>query len=270
MSRTQAVEFDPERSTRRSTRSPGCSMPANDDVVSTPSVIALRPGRTVLENRSVSYGSSTSVHKTGSPGSIAILARAPTRSSTSETGKFLRPVPEEGISFFARFRMRNVSPAGIGTEATTTSTGLAWRRMSFSTVATLRPAAARANPHRRRPASRGRSVRILPASFPEKKERALRFIDANNGSLLSASKLQHVHPRGIFSGGCGFPARGDQTGTDGWPGGVQHPENEVDRRSFSFHPEGVLRGQSCRQPGRFGDPRTRILQPMGKRRVRRG
>ena len=129
----------------------------------------------------MSYGSSTSVHNTGSPGSIAVLARAPTRSSKSEAGTLRCPVPEEGIAFFARFRTLNVSPAGIGTEATTTSTGFACRRMSFSTVATLRPAAARAKPHRRRPASRGRSVRTLPAHFPEEKERAFRFIEANNG-----------------------------------------------------------------------------------------
>src|SRR5512143_347670 len=180
----------------------------------------------------MSYGSSTSVHKTGSPGSIAILARAPTRSSKSEAGTLRRPVPEEGIALFARFCTPNVSPAGIGTEATTTSTGFACRRISFSTVATLRPAAARAKPQRRRPASSGRSVRTLPAHFPEKKERAFRFIEANNGGLLSLGDLQHLHSSGILSAGCGFPAGGEQSGTNGWPGGAQSPEIEVDRDSF--------------------------------------
>src|SRR5512140_1278875 len=234
MARPQSAEFAPERSTSRSTRSPGCSMPAKDDVVSTPSVIALRPGTTVPENASVSYGSTTSVHNTGSPGSIAVLARAPTRSSKSVAGTLRCPVPEEGIAFFARFCTLNVSPAGIGTEATTTSTGFAFRWRSSSTVATLRPATASANPHKRRPASRGSSIRILPVHLPEEKERAIRFIEANNGGLPSMGDLQHVHPVGILHGGYGFPAGGEQAGTDGRSRGAQFSENEVGGHSLSF------------------------------------
>ena len=73
---------------------------------------------------------------------------------------------------------------------------------------------------------------------------------------------------GSGTGGYGFPAGGEEAGPDGRSRSAQLPENEVDRSSVSFHPEGVLRGQTRGQAVRLDDPWQGFLQPVFERGVR--
>src|SRR5512134_171897 len=243
----------PSGSQRRSTRSPGCRRPAKDELASTPSVIARRPGAIPRENGIVSYGSSTSVHKTGSPGSTGLRERPPRRIPNSAAGTFRTPAPEAGMLFLARLPSRNVSPAAIWVAATTTSTGFDRSRISFSTAAIRRLATASAIPASMAPRTRGIPSRNLPPGFAEKKERVFRLIEANNVRLPSISFFQQPRRSGCTSLSGTLPSVCDEPVPDRRSPAVDSPEDEIDRSGGGVEPEGVFRGQ-----------------PLGKRRCASG
>jgi len=152
----------------------------------------------VRENESAAKGSSTSVHKTGSPSDISTLALAPRRREKSDAGTFRRLVPAEGTALLDRFSMVNVAPVGIGFAATTISVGAAFPRMALSTAEIRCLATMMASIVRSIPAMRGRKSVTLFVHLPDVQEVPFVLFQKDNGCLPSVANCPDANRRCAF------------------------------------------------------------------------